>query len=499
MTIVASEAIDEVRSVLDRAVDSIVIDGRPRPAAASELIEVTDPGTGSTITSVAAGTAEDVDHAVDAATRALVDWQSLSAAARGRFLYDVAALIEENAQELATLETLDNGKPFTESLFLDVSIAAETFRYYAGWCSKLGGQTPPVSPPVGNFFTYTRREPLGVVGLIVPWNFPLLIAAWKLAPALAAGNSVVLKPSEMTSLSAFRLVELILEADLPAGLVNLVTGYGPTAGQALIEHPGVAKISFTGSTATGRRIVAASAASLKKLTLELGGKSANIVFSDADLSSAAQGALTGIFLNQGQVCCAGSRLFVHRSIHDEFVGELESAAKAIALGHGMADDTEMGPLISVEQRDRVESYLAAGTEEGATLVCGGSRPVDDLADGNFLTPAVFTDVRDEMKIAQEEIFGPVLSVLAFDDEDEVVRRANSSDFGLAAGLWTSDVKRAHRVAHRLQAGTVWVNHYNMLDPAAPFGGYKASGYGRDLGEESLLGFTQTKSVWLGLD
>lgn len=333
----------------------------------------------------------------------------------------------------------------------------------------------------------------------MPWNFPLLIASWKLAPALAAGNTVVLKPSELTSLSALRLAELINEVELPPGVVNLVTGYGHTAGQALIDHPGVAKISFTGSAATGRKIVAASAASMKKLTLELGGKSANIVFPDADLESAIQGALTGIFLNQGQVCCAGSRLFVHRDVHDELLGELESAARAIQLGHGLVDGTEMGPLVSATQRERVEGYLRVGVDAGATLVCGGDRPNGELADGTFLSPAVFSDVRDDMSIAREEIFGPVLTVMPFDDEEEVVRRANHSEFGLAAGLWTSDIRRAHRVAHQLQAGTVWINQYNMLDPAAPFGGYKSSGYGRDLGEESLIGFTQTKSVWVSLD
>jgi aldehyde dehydrogenase (NAD+)/phenylacetaldehyde dehydrogenase len=499
MTTVVSEAIDGVRDVLSRATESIVVGGKPGPASTGELIATHDPATGEVVASIAAGTAADVDRAVAAATRALGSWQDLSAAARARVLYDIAALIEENADELATLETLDNGKPLTESMFLDVGIAAEIWRYYAGWCTKLGGQTLPVSPPVGTSFAYTRREPLGVVGLIVPWNFPLLIASWKLAPALAAGNTVVLKPSELTSLSALRLVELAHEAGIPPGVVNLVTGYGHEAGQAMIEHPGIAKISFTGSTATGQKIVTASATTLKKLTLELGGKSANIVFPDADLEGAAQGALTGIFLNQGQVCCAGSRLFVHRSVHDEMLAALESAARDIQLGHGLADGTEMGPLISPVQRDRVEDYLRSGTEQGATLVCGGQRPGGELAAGNFLTPAVFSDVGDDMRIAREEIFGPVLSVFAFDDEAEVVRRANGSAFGLAAGLWTADVKRAHRVAHQLQAGTVWINQYNMLDPAAPFGGYKASGYGRDLGEESLLGFTQTKSVWVSLD
>lgn len=478
---------------------SIIIDGESTTAADGGTIETSDPANGTVLATLSAGGAADVERAVSSATRAFLHWQELSAAARGRLLNDVADSLDEHAEELATLETLDNGKPLTESLYLDVSLAAQVWRYFAGWCTKLAGETPPVSPPVGQAFVYTRREPLGVVGAIVPWNFPLLIASWKAAPALAAGNTVVLKPSELTSLTAVRLAQLAVEAGLPPGVLNVVTGYGVEAGQALIDHPEVAKISFTGSTATGRKIVMASAGNLKKLSLELGGKSANIVFPDADLTAAAEGALTGIFLNQGEVCCAGSRLFVHRDVHDQLVSELETAAKSLTLGHGLADDTEMGPLISAAHLQRVEDYVHGAQKSGATLVCGGERPGGALEQGHFLTPAVFTDVTDDMPIAVEEVFGPALAVLPFDNDDEVIRRANTSDYGLAAGIWTTDVKRAHRTAHAMQAGTVWVNLYNMIDPSAPFGGYKASGYGRDLGLESLLGYTQNKSVWIGLD
>ncbi|MBF6278424.1 MULTISPECIES: aldehyde dehydrogenase [Nocardia] len=497
MTTMSVEVPESVRTFIQRAAASIVVDGRSATAAGGEL-PTTDPATGAVLGRIAAGGAPEVGKAVASARSAIAEWNALSAAARGRILLDIADLIDANAEELAILETLDNGKPLTESLYLDVGLAAQTWRYFAGWTTKLGGRTVPVSPPVGDAFVYTCREPLGVVGAIVPWNFPLMIASWKVAPALAAGNTVVLKPSEFTSLSALRLVELALEAGLPAGVLNLVTGLGSEAGQALIEHPDVAKISFTGSTVTGRRIARTGADSLKSLTLELGGKSANIVFPDADISSAADGAFNGVFLNQGQVCCAGTRLFVHRDVHDELVAALESAADAVRLGHGLSDDTDMGPLVSQVQLERVEAFVKSGRSQGATLVCGGDRPVGSLSSGHFLKPTVFTDVRDDMEIATEEIFGPVLSVLTFDDEDEVLYRANASTYGLAAGVWTNDLKRAHRMSARLQAGTVWVNTYNMIDPAAPFGGYKASGHGRDLGEESLLGYTQTKSVWIDL-
>ena len=486
----------EVEKFLATAADSIVVDGERRPARSGLTIESVDPATGAPLATIAAGDAADVDAAVISARSAFDEtWGRLPPAARGRLLLAFADLVEEHAEELAVLETLDAGKPLTEALYIDAAYTAETIRYYGGWATKIHGDVLPVSPAVGEAFVYTLREPLGVVGAVVPWNFPMLITSWKIGPALAAGNTVVLKPSELTSLTALRLAELALEAGLPPGALNVVTGYGPEAGQALAEHPGVAKLTFTGSTATGRRIVTASAGNLKQVALELGGKSPNIVFADADLDQAVPGAFTGIFLNQGEVCCAGSRAYVEAPVYDEFVERLTAAAGKVRLGHGLADGTDMGPLVSGPQRDRVAGYIESGVADGATCTTPATAP----ADGYFVAPTIFTGVDDSMTIAREEIFGPVLSILRFEAEDDVVVRANASRYGLAAGVWTTDLRKAHRMAAALQAGTVWINAYNMMDPTAPFGGCKESGFGRDLGVDAVRSYTHPKTVWVGLD
>jgi acyl-CoA reductase-like NAD-dependent aldehyde dehydrogenase len=455
---------------------------------------VENPAEATTLAEVAEAKEADIDRAVSAARRAFEsdEWQGLAARQRGRLLYRLADLVEENADELARIETLQNGKPYFESRQVDLPELVEILRYYAGWADKIQGETIPVAGPVLN---YTRREPLGAVGAIVPWNFPLLLAVWKVAPALACGNTVVLKPAEETPLTALKLGELAAQAGFPAGALNVVPGYGPTAGASLVRHGGVDKIAFTGSTEVGREIMREAAANLKPVTLELGGKSPNIVFADADLKAAVRGVTTGIFYGKGEVCAAGSRLFVEASIHDQFVEQLAERAKKMTPGDPFDKNTRLGAIVSERQLDRVLGYVERGREEGAELLIGGAR-VD--RPGYFVEAAVFDGVKPEMTIAREEIFGPVLAALSFDDVDEAIALGNQTIYGLAAGVWTQDVKKAHRVAHGLHAGTVWVNTYNRYDPAAPFGGYKQSGFGRDLGMHALEGYTQVKNIWIDL-
>ena len=472
----------------------LLIGGKWQDAASGKTFETINPATEEVLTTVAEGDAPDIDKAVGAARRALesAPWATMSARERGRLLHKLAALIDENASEMATLDTLDKGKPIRESLHVDVAQAVEVPAYYGGWADKICGDTIPVSGP---FFNYTRREPVGVIGQIIPWNFPLLMAAWKLGPALACGNTVVLKPAEQTPLSALRLGELIQEAGFPDGVVNIVTGFGPTAGGALVRHPGVDKIAFTGSTEVGKEIHRESASTLKRVSLELGGKAPNIVFADADMEAAVQGAIGGIFFNQGEVCCAGSRLFVEEKIHDRFLSELSDHARSIKVGDPLDESTQMGAQVSEEQFNKILGYIESGKREGADVLTGGARAAER---GYFVQPTVFGGVSNDMTIAREEIFGPVVAALTFSDLDEVVALGNDTTYGLSAGVWTRDIGKAHRVAHSLKAGTVWVNCFNAFDAASPFGGYKQSGYGRELGSHALELYTQTKSVWVQL-
>ena len=473
----------------------MLIGGRWVNSVSGKMFDTLNPATGEVICRVAEGDKADIDAAVKAARKAFESgpWSRMSAADRGRLLLKLADAVEAHQEELARLESLDNGKPFADSMAADLPLTIKCYRYYAGWADKIHGKTIPIE---GNYLCYTRHEPVGVVGQIIPWNFPLLMQAWKWGPALACGNTVVLKPAEQTPLTALRVAKLAQEVGFPDGVINVVPGFGPTAGAALSSHMDVDKIAFTGESTTGQIVMTAAAQSnLKRVSLELGGKSPNIVFADADLDAAIEGAYFGLFFNQGQCCCAGSRLFVEEKVYDEFVRKITAKAKGRKVGDPFEPGIEQGPQVSQEQFDKVMGYIAAGNKDGAKCLTGGKRVGDR---GYFIEPTVFADVKDDMKIARDEIFGPVMSILKFKDVDDVIARSNKTNFGLAAAVWTRDVQKALRLSNSLRAGTVWVNCYDVFDAAAPFGGYKMSGIGRELGEYSLEMYTEVKSVIMAL-
>src|SRR5215472_4500492 len=473
----------------------LLINNRWVESESGRTFATVNPSTGEEICQIAEADAADVEKAVKAARNAFEkgSWRKTQASDRGRMLHRLADLIEQHADELAAIESLDNGKPVGVAKAVDVAATVGCYRYFAGWADKIHGKTIPID---GDFFCYTRHEPVGVVGQIIPWNFPMLMQAWKLAPALAAGNTIVMKPAEQTPLSALRIGELLVEAGFPEGVVNLLPGFGPTAGAAIARHMDVDKVAFTGSTEVGHLIMEAAAKSnLKRVTLELGGKSPNIVFGDTDLDDAVEGAHFALFFNHGQCCCAGSRVFVEQRIYDQFVEKSGDRAKRRRVGDPFDPKTEQGPQVDQAQFDKVMGYIDSGRSEGAKLVCGGGRVGDR---GYFIQPTVFADVQDDMKIAREEIFGPVMSIIPFRNVDEVVKRANRTNYGLAAAVWTRDIQKALAISNSVRAGTVWVNCYNVLDARAPFGGFKQSGIGRELGEYGLQQYTEVKTVTVKL-
>lgn len=470
------------------------IGGKWVPAASGKTFATVHPATEEVICNVAEGDKQDIDAAVDAAREAFDNgpWRTMDARDRGALMYKLAELIQEEAEELAALETLDNGKPIKDSLSADIPLVIDCLKYYAGWADKIQGKTIPVR---GDYFCYTRREPVGVVGQIIPWNFPALMVAWKWGPALAAGCTIVMKPAEQTPLTCLRMARLAQKAGIPDGVINVVPGYGPTAGAALVAHPGVDKIAFTGELSTAKIIQKEAAESMKRLTFELGGKSPNVIFADADLDAAIDGAHFALYFNQGQCCCAGSRLFVEQKVYDEVIDRIAEKNKATRIGDPFDPETQQGPQVDQAQFDKILKYVEYGKQDGAKCVTGGKR---HGSKGYFVEPTLFANVTDDMRIAREEIFGPVMSALKFKNIDEIIKRSNDTNFGLAAAVWTRDVAKAHRYAKEVRAGTVWVNCYDVFDAAAPFGGFKESGLGRELGEAGLDNYTETKTVTVSL-